>query len=220
MAVIAIPIAEAVIAAGTWAYRAYRLYQAAKALEAIAQAQDAGKAVEEAKEKAQTAAQAKADAAASADCKNCNEDPDCQTARDKLRDALYGTKGDAPDMNRGLAERLCHWLHGSDEALRASHLEALEQAAKRVEKAREWLTGTATRPHGKKEGARLSKEAKNKKLKNCNQPQGMMEDAKELEKWAGEILKENSPISPIPRADFAAACTKDALGLVKNVFGR
>jgi hypothetical protein len=223
---VAIPVAidvalEGLAAAAAWALRAYRIYRAAQAAEeAIAKAQEAAKDKEEAEEKAKTDAQAKADATTSADCKNCNEDPDCQTARDKLKEAVYGIKGDTTDTNRGLAERLCHWLHGPDEALRESHLQALKDAAKRVEKAREWLKGTGDRPYGKKEGATLSKKQKASKPQNCAQPTDLMKDAQDLEDMARDVAKGNSTIQPLPRADFAAACAKDALGLVNKAFGK
>ncbi len=230
-------MAAPLVVGGIWAYRAYQAYRAAQAAAAAARAAQAAKAAAEALEainaaqananaesaeqdKAKTDAQAKADAATNCQGGNCDEDPDCETARGKLTDSLYGIKGDTSDTGRGLAERLCHWLHGTDEALRDSHLNALGQAADRVKKAREWLTGGGTRPYGKTEGARLTKEQKNKKLKDCAAPPESIKDSEELEKLARDISKGNSPIKPIPRADFAAACAKDALNLINKAFGR
>ena len=140
-------IGEGLAAAGAWvyrAYRAYRVYQAATTLEAIATAQQQAAQNEKENEDAKTASQAKADETVSSECKNCNEDPDCETARDKVKEALYGTKGQDA-QNRGLAERLCHWLRGPDEALRTSHLKAVQEAASRVEKASNWLSGDGKR---------------------------------------------------------------------------
>lgn len=212
---------EGLAAAGAWAYRAYRAYRVASAAEAVlTQAQEAAKADDDAKKKAQTEAQAKADEAASSNCKNCNEDPDCQTARDKLKDALYGIKGVTSETGRGLAERLCHWLHGSDEKLRASHLDAVSQAADRVSNARKWLQGKGDRPVSKSERSTLNKKQKNSKPQNCNQPADLIKDAEELEKMAKEVADGKSSIQPLPRADFAAACAQDAFGLVKKVLGK
>lgn len=223
---IAIPVivigVEELMAAAAAAWRVYRIVktvkivaQAAQSVEAAQQAADAMAA-----EKARTDAQAKTDAAASSNCKNCNEDPDCQTARDKLKDALYGIKGVTSETGRGLAERLCHWLHGSDEALRASHLGAVSQAADRVSNAREWLQGKGDRPVSKSERSTLTKKEKASKPQNCNQPADLVKDAEELEKMAKKVADGKSSIQPLPRADFAAACAKDAFGLVKKVLGK
>ena len=223
--VLAIPVViEGVAIGGAWAYRgyqAYRAYRAAKALEAIITAQNAAKAEEEAKEKAKTDAQAKADAAASSKCKDCDEDPDCQTGRDKHNESLYGIKGDTNPNRRGLAERLCHWLHGSDDKLRKSHLEELGNAANGVKKAREWLVDGGDRPYGRKEGARMSQKEKGLKLKNCSESPETLKDSRELEKLARDISEGRPSIEPMPRGpEFAADCAKDALGLVNKAFGR
>lgn len=222
--VLAIPVViEGVAVGGAWAYRGYQLYRAyraAKALEAVIAAQNAANADAATQEKAKTDAQAKADTAAGCQGGNCDEDPDCETARSKLKEALYGIKDDTSDSARGLAERLCHWLHGSDETLRASHLKALQQAAARVKNAREWLTEGGDRPYGKKEGATLSKKDKDKKLKDCNAPPEAIKDAKDLEDLAQKISENRSPIRPIPDKDFAVNCAKNALGLVNRAFGR
>lgn len=227
MPVIAVPIAVGVANAGVWAYRAYQVYRAARAAQAVLSAaraleemeaaQAAAKPDDKAEEK--TESQAKADATTSADCKNCNEDPDCQTARDKLKDALQGTKGEDAN-NRGLAERLCHWLHGTDEGQRASHIPAIQQSAARVQKAMDWLTGKGDRPYGKKEGATLSKEAKNKKLKDCSVPADLKKDTDDLLKYAKEVADGKTSVSPVPMANFAAECTKAAFSMVMKAFGK
>ena len=215
-------IGEGLAAAGAWvyrAYRAYRVYQAATTLEAIATAQQQAAQNEKENEDAKTASQAKADETVSSECKNCNEDPDCETARDKVKEALYGTKGQDA-QNRGLAERLCHWLRGPDEALRTSHLKAVQEAASRVEKASNWLSGDGKRPYGAKEGARLTKAEKNKMLKNCNYPQDLKEDVKDMLDCAERIESGKSPIKPSPSANFASECTAAALSIVKKSLGK
>lgn len=228
MPVIAIPVViEGIAVGGAWAYRAYQAYRAARlaaaaaraaqALEEMEAAQSAAKPDDKAEEK--TPAQTKADAAASADCKNCNEDPDCQTARDKVKEALYGTKGEGA-QNRGLAERLCHWLHGTSDAQNSAHKQAVEQAADRVNKAMKWLAEGGDRPVGKKEGATLTKKEKNKKLKDCYVPKDLAQDADDLLKEANAIANDKPTLPRMPRADFAAACTQDALGLVKKALGK
>lgn len=227
MAVMVIPIAIGIGRAGVWGYRAYQAYRAARAAQAVIAAgqaldeieasQSASKPDDKAEEK--TAAQAKADAATSSDCKNCNEDPDCQTARDKLREALHGTKGEDA-QNRGLTERLCHWLHGTSDAQNAAHKNAVAEAANRVTKALNWLNGKGERPFGKKEGATLSKKEKTKMLKDCDVPKDLAQDAEDLLKEADAIANGNPTLPRLPRSDFAAACTQDALGLVKKVLGK
>ena len=231
----AIPL---VIGGGIWAYRAYQVYraaqaaqgviraaQAAKALDVIVTAQNAAKAEEEAKEKAKTDAQAKADAAASSNCKDCDEDPDCEKARENLKDAVYGIRGEKKGVGRGLAERLCHWLHGSDETARATHLKDVAKAADRVARSRKWLQGTGDAPGNVTKDPTMKlpdkKRIRGRRLnKNCSESPEVMTDAKDLEKLAKEIDAGKSSVQPIPRADFAAACAKDALGLVNKAFGR
>ena len=236
----AIPL---VIGGGVWAYRAYQVYraaqaaqgviraaQAAKALDVIVTAQNNAAAEAAAQEKAKTDAQAKADAAASSNCKDCDEDPDCETAREELKKAVYETKDVKNREGRGLAERLCHWLHGTDEAERARHLKDLLAAAVRVAKARDWLTGaSADAPKSAtnsstmkaKDKRRIRENAeKGEKLKNCAASPETIKDSEELEELAREIHGGQPSIQPMPRADFAAACAKDALGLVNKAFGR
>jgi hypothetical protein len=226
--VLAIPVViEGVAVGGAWAYRgyqAYRAYRAAKALEAIITAQNNAKAEEEAAEKAKTDAQAKADAAASSNCKNCDEDPDCEKARENLKEALYGIRGEKKGVGRGLAERLCHWLHGTGDNERKGHLPALKDAADRVARARDWLTGKGDVPKNITDDPTMTKKEKKKlrenKLKNCSTPKELLSESSDLEKLAEEIGKGKSSIQPMPRADFAVACAKDALGLVNKAFGR
>ena len=239
----AIPL---VIGGGIWAYRAYHAYraaqaalaaaraaqaaqaavraaQAAKALDAIITAQNNAAAEAAAQEKAKTDAQAKADAAASSNCKDCDEDPDCETARENLKDALYGIRGEKKGVGRGLAERLCHWLHGTDEAARATHLKDVANAAARVARSRKWLQGTGDAPGNVTKDPTMKlpdkKRIRGRRLnKNCSELPEVMTDAKDLEKLAKEIDAGKSSVQPIPRADFAAECTKDALGLVNRAF--
>lgn len=210
---------ETAVAAGAWAVRAYRAYRAAKLAQAIVNAEQEAQQDAAAGEGARTDAQAKSDAAAASECKDCNEDPDCETARNKLREALYGVKDEAAGTACGLAERICHWLHGPDDAQREAHIPAIEQSLSRAGKVEEWLRGTKTRPYGGVEGARLTKAQKEKKLKNCNYPSDLQEDAEMLKSFAKAIKDRKPPIDPIPRSDFAAACTKGALDLVRNSLG-
>lgn len=228
MPLIALPVvAEGVVVGGAWAYRAYQVYRAARAAQAVLAA---GKALEE-MEAAQAAAkpdgkaeektdsQAKADAATSADCKNCSEDPDCQTARDKLKDALYGTKGEDA-KNRGLAERICHWLHGTSDAERASHMTAVKDGINRVQNAFNWLTGAGKRPVSKAENATMKGSDKKKMLKDCDVPADLKDDTLDLLDEAKKITEGKTSLTPMPRADFAAACTQNALGLIKKALGK
>lgn len=210
---------ETAVAAGVWAVRAYRAYRAAKLAQAIANAEQEAQQDAAAGEGARTDAQAKSDAAASSECKDCNEDPDCETARNKLREALYGVKDEAAGTARGLAERICHWLHGTSDVERGVHMQALNDSLKRVEKARAWLQGTGDRPVGKTEGARLTKEQKRKRLKNCSIPKDLADDMKMLEDFGVAISQNRSPIDPMPRPDFAAACSKAAFDMIRNTLG-
>jgi hypothetical protein len=144
MPVIAIPVViEGVAVGGTWLYRAYQAYRLVKTAQAAAQAleeMEAAQAAAEADKKAkeQTAAQAKADAAASADCKNCNEDPNCEKWRQNIKKALYeakqpsGAGGDGSGGGKGLAQMLCEWMHGTNPD-GSGHAESVDKALERIE---------------------------------------------------------------------------------------
>jgi len=131
------------VAEAAWvAYRAYRLGQAiVNAAQDTTLVKDIVDARAEAKskedEKAKTDTQAKADAAANANCKDCNEDKNCEKARDKLKKSLYKIKESSDsDGGRGLAERLCVWLHGIDEVKRTDHIPAISGLLKMLRRRR------------------------------------------------------------------------------------
>jgi hypothetical protein len=195
-AVVAAPaVWEGLTVAAAWAYRVYRAYRAAKGLEAIIQAQE--EAGDNAETKDKTQAQAKADDAASSDCKNCQEDPNCEKWRQNIRRALYGAKqpkalGGGGGGDKGLAQRLCELMHGTGDN---PHDQNFNDTMAGIEKD--------------------LKKLKNKKQFRCN-------DSPDLEKEANEYLKQakdRESMPKIPRADFKEYCYKKAFELAQKFIG-
>lgn len=122
MAVIVIPIAIGAAQAGVWAYRAYQVYRAARlaaaaaraaqALEELEAAQSAAKPDDKAGEK--TDSQVKAGAAASADCKDCNEDPRCDRPKKSLNSHLGSDSVRSAPKSGGknFFQLVCEQMHG------------------------------------------------------------------------------------------------------------
>ena len=57
-------------------------------------------------------------------------------------------------------------------------------------------------------------------LKNCNYPQDLKEDVKDMLDFAERIESGKSPIKPSPSANFASECTAAALSIVKKSLGK
>jgi hypothetical protein len=218
MPVILIPaVVEGAVVGGAWAYRAYQVYRAARAAQAVLSAARALEEMEAAqaaakpedKTEEKTESQVKADATTSADCKNCNEDKDCAEVRDKLKKAVYRIKDKDGAAQRGLAERLCHWIFGKD-ANDGGHKTQMENILNEVKKLKEALEG--------------KREYKNKKqqkntLKNCEFPADLKEDLNDLSKAAQEIV-DGKNIIRLPRDGFSADCTANALRMVMGALGK
>lgn len=213
MPVIAIPVVvEGVVVGGAWAYRAYQVYRAARlaaaaakaaqALEELEAAQSTAKPDDKAEEK--TAAQAKADAAASADCKNCNEDPNCEKWRQEIKKALYeakqpsGAGGDGSGGGKGLAQMLCEWMHGT-KAGGGEHTESVDGALNRIEK-------------------NLGKLANKKQFRCADSPE-LEKEVKQYKDAMGSEEKRAS-IPHLPRADFKKFCYEQALALAQKFLGK
>jgi hypothetical protein len=212
MAVIVIPIAIGAAQAGVWAYRAYQVYRAARlaaaaanaaqALEELEAAQSAAKPDDKAGEK--TDSQVKAGAAPSADCKDCNEDPNCDKWRQEIKKALYAVKqpkgagGDGSGGGKGLAQMLCEWMHGT-KAGGGDHSQSVDDALQRIDKNLEKLAD------------------KRKQFRCADSP----ELKKEAEKYKDALGQGNRDSIPhLPRADFKTFCYEQALALAQKFLGR
>ena len=193
-------ILEGLGTALVWGWRAYRIYRAAQTIESVLTASQEADDAAKAKEKEKTAAQTKADAAASADCKNCNEEPECETWRNNIKKALYEAKkpkglGGTGGGGKGLAQRLCEWVYGT-VAGGAAHDTSVDQELTRIDK-------------------------NLKKLRNSkNRCTGVDELEKEAQEYTQHMSKmERANLPHLPRADFQKFCYDQAVAMAEKVFG-
>lgn len=130
-------IAAAAAEAAAWAARIYRVYKVAKTVEAVTAAQGAEEVDSAANENAKTDAQVKADAAASADCKDCEEDPKCAKPKKSLNSHLgsdsvrNAVKSGAKNFFQLVCEQM-HGAYGPGSLEYQKHLDTLKEKQKQI----------------------------------------------------------------------------------------
>jgi len=147
-----------------------------------------------AKEKARTDAQAKGDAAACADGKNCDPDVNCDKWRGNIKRALYGAKPSSGKGDKGLAQRLCEWMHGT-----------LPNGGDHDISVTEGLGGID----------KNMKKIKNSKHR-CPAPTDLEKEVEEYQ----NAFKDPASIPHLPRSDFKEFCYKKALELAQKHLGK
>ena len=133
-------------------------------------------------------------AAACADGKNCDPDVNCDKWRGNIKRALYGAKPSSGKGDKGLAQRLCEWMHGT-----------LPNGGDHDISVTEGLGG-------------IDKDMK--KIKNskhrCPAPTDL---EKEVEEYLN-AFKDPASIPHLPRSDFKEFCYKKALELAQKHLGK